>query len=161
MISLWASSMACLTVSPTPLVASATLLPTVLSDGEEVPPQAISGRHSRVAGNRRNSFMGDPATDIAVLDVAAAAVVDGQAATHAVDLDVARTVAADRHIATDVGQVDATGADHADFNAALHALELDIARTDGIQPGIAAHIADLPVAGADRTAGSANHRHRC
>ncbi|KAG1253439.1 hypothetical protein G6F68_011339 [Rhizopus microsporus] len=95
--------------------------------------------------------MGDPATDIAVLDVAAAAVVDGQAATHAVDLDVARTVAADMHIATDVGQVDATGADHADFNAALHALELDIARTDGIQPGIAAHIADLQVAGADRT----------
>ncbi|KAG1301129.1 hypothetical protein G6F63_016826 [Rhizopus arrhizus] len=62
MISLWASSMACLTVSPTPLVASATLLPTVLSDGEEVPPQAISGRHSRVAGNRRNSFMVIPWT---------------------------------------------------------------------------------------------------
>ncbi len=49
--------MASLTVWPTPLVASATLLPTVVSGVEDVPPQAISGRHSRVAGSGRNRFM--------------------------------------------------------------------------------------------------------
>src|SRR2546427_185841 len=58
-------------------------------------PLDVSGRGLLAARQ------GDPAADVAVFDIAAAAVIDGQAAAYAVHLDVARAVAAHMHVAAD------------------------------------------------------------